>query len=170
MMRVMNQYDQDFYIDQHGLKLPLSDNFTANVLVANGLIDEPFAGKVDTLHTALARDVFKTADFIRKDSLWSAQIAQIYVNQNHEIELIPRVCIQRILLGNADSLATRFHNLKVFYKQALPQVGWDAYKLINIKYANQVIGVKNDNMKKDSVKRAASDSTKLNKDTSLIKH
>ncbi|MGZ3753884.1 MAG: cell division protein FtsQ/DivIB [Mucilaginibacter sp.] len=170
MMRMMNQNDQDFYVDQHGLKLPLSENFTANVLVANGLIDEPFAGKVDTLHTALARDVFKTADFIRKDSLWSAQIAQIYVNQNHEIELIPRVGSQRILLGNADSLATRFHNLKVFYKQALPQVGWDAYKLINIKYANQVIGVKNDNMKKDSVKNAASDSTKLKKDTSLIKH
>lgn len=170
MLRIMNQYDQDFYIDQHGLKLPLSENFTANVLVANGLIDEPFSGKVDTLHTALARDVFKTADFIRKDSLWSAQIAQIYVNQNHEIELIPRVGSQRILLGNADSLATRFHNLKVFYKQALPQIGWDAYKLINIKYANQVIGVKNDNMKKDSVKSAASDSTKLKKDTSLIKH
>ena len=170
MLRIMNQYDQDFYVDQHGLKLPLSENFTANVLVANGLIDEPFSGKVDTLHTALAREVFKTADFIRKDSLWSAQIAQIYVNQNHEIELIPRVGSQRILLGNADSLATRFHNLKVFYKQALPQVGWDAYKLINIKYANQVIGVKNDNMKKDSVKSAASDSTKLKKDTSLIKH
>jgi cell division protein FtsQ len=170
MLRIMNQYEQDFYVDQHGLKLPLSENFTANVLVANGLIDEPFSGKVDTLHTALARDVFKTADFIRKNSLWSAQIAEIYVNQNHEIELIPRVGSQRILLGNADSLATRFHNLKVFYKQALPQVGWDAYKLINIKYANQVIGVRNDIMKKDSVKGAASDSTKLKKDTSLIKH
>ena len=170
MLRIMNQYELDFYVDQHGLKLPLSENFTANVLVANGLIDEPFSGKVDTLHTALARDVFKTADFIRKDSLWSAQIAEIYVNQNHEIELIPRVGSQRILLGNADSLATRFHNLKVFYKQALPQVGWDAYKLINIKYANQVIGVRNDIMKKDSVKGAASDSTKLKKDTSLIKY
>ncbi len=170
MMRIMNQYDQDFYVDQHGLKVPLSENFTANVLVANGFIDEPFAGKIDTLHTALARDIFKTADFIRKDSLWSAQIAEIYVNQNHEIELIPRVGMQRILLGNADSLETRFNNLRTFYKKALPQVGWDAYKLINIKYANQVIGVKNDNMKKDSAKNAASDTSKLKKDTSLIKH
>ena len=170
MLRIMNQFNQDFYIDQHGLKIPLSDNFTADVLVANGLIDEPFGGRVDTLHTDLARDIFKTADFIRRDSLWSAQIAQIYVNQNHEIELIPRVGNQRILLGNADSLATRFNNLKAFYKQALPQVGWDAYKLINIKYANQVIGVKNTNTKKDSVRTAASDSTKMKQDTSAIKH
>jgi len=167
MLRIMNQFDQDFYVDQHGLKIPLSANFTANVLVANGFIDEPFGGKVDTLHTALAKDIFKTADFIRRDSLWDAQIAEIYVNQNHEIELIPRVGNQRILLGNADSLETKFYNLKVFYKQALPQVGWDTYKMINVKYANQVIGVKNDNMKKDSVK-AASDTTKLKKDTSII--
>jgi cell division protein FtsQ len=170
VMRVMNQFDQDFYVDQHGLKMPLSANFTARVLAANGFIQEPFGGKVDTLHTALAKDILKTVDFIRQDTLWNAQIAQVYVNQQHEIELIPRVGNQRILLGNADSLETKFHNLRVFYKQALPMVGWDAYKIINVKYANQVIGIKNDHMKKDSVK-AGSDSTKLKKDTLLlIKH
>jgi cell division protein FtsQ len=162
VLRIMNQFDQDFYVDQHGLKIPLSANFTARVLAANGFIEEPFGGRIDTLHTALAKDIFKTLQFIRKDSLWDAQIAQIYVNKNHEIELIPRVGNQRILLGNADSLATKFHNLRIFYKQALPQVGWDAYKMINIKYANQVIGIKNDSL------AMRSDTTKLKKDTSLI--
>ncbi|MBD1392456.1 cell division protein FtsQ/DivIB [Mucilaginibacter glaciei] len=154
ILRVMNRFDQDFYVDQHGLKMPLSQNFTARVLAANGFIDELFANKVDSLHTALARDIFKTADFIRKDSLWDAQIAQIYINEQHEIELIPRVGNQRILLGNADSLSAKFNNLMVFYKQALPMVGWDAYKLINIKYANQVVGVKNETLQ-DSLKSAA---------------
>ncbi|MDB4927441.1 cell division protein FtsQ [Mucilaginibacter sp.] len=168
ILRVMNQFNQDYYIDKNGLKIPLSDNYTARVLAANGFIDEFFGGKIDTLHTMLAKDLFKTVSYIRKDSLWDAQIAQIYVNKEHEIELIPRVGNQRILLGNADSLDLKFHNLLAFYKQALPQVGWDAYKLINIKYANQIIGVKNS--KADSVRmKAAADSTKLKKDTSLIK-
>ena len=172
ILRIMNRFDQDFYVDQHGLKIPLSSNFTARVLVANGYIDELFANQVDTLHTALAMELFKTADYIRKDSLWDAQIAQIYVNKDHEIELIPRVGNNRILLGNADSLDTKFHNLLVFYKKALPQVGWDAYKEINIKYANQVIGVRNENIKKDSLqaKKASVDSAKMEKDTSLIKN
>jgi cell division protein FtsQ len=169
ILRVMNQFDQDFYVDQHGLKIPLSANFTARVLAANGFIEEPFGEKVDTMRTALLKDIFKTVKFIRSDSLWDAQVAQIYVNQNHEIELIPRVGNQRILLGNADSLAVKFHNLRVFYKQALPMVGWNAYKMINIKYANQVIGIKNENMKQDSL-NALADSAKLKKDTSLIKH
>ena len=172
ILRLMNRFDQDFYVDQHGLKIPLSTNFTARVLVANGYIDELFANRVDTLHTVMARQLFKTADYIRKDSLWDAQIAQIYVNKDHEIELIPRVGNNRILLGDADSLNTKFHNLLVFYKKALPQVGWDAYKLINVKYANQVIGVRNENIKKDSLKTktAGPDTTKSVKDTTLIKN
>ena len=172
ILRLMNRFDQDFYVDQHGLKIPLSANFTARVLVANGYIDELFANHVDTLSTVLGMELFKTADYIRKDSLWDAQIGQIYVNKDHEIELIPRVGNNRILLGDADSLDTKFRNLLAFYKKALPQVGWDAYKEINIKYANQVIGVRNDNIKKDSLKAKTplTDSTKSIKDTSIIKN
>jgi cell division protein FtsQ len=172
ILRMMNRADQDFYVDQHGLKMPLSENFTARVLVANGYIDELFANHVDTMHTDLAMQVFKTADYIRKDSLWDAQIAQIYVNKDHEIELVPRVGSNRILIGDADSLETKFHNLRVFYKKALPQVGWNAYKLINVKYANQVIGVRSEAIKKDSLlaKAAAEDSLKTTKDTSQIKN
>ncbi|MBK0380723.1 cell division protein FtsQ/DivIB [Mucilaginibacter segetis] len=143
ILRIMNRFDQDFYVDQHGLKIPLSPNFTSRVLVANGYIDELFANKVDSLQTKLAHDVFKTATFIHNDPLWDAQVSEIYVTPEREIELIPRVGNQRILLGNADSLSTKFNNLKLFYEKALPRVGWDAYKLINIKYGNQVIGVKN---------------------------
>lgn len=171
ILRLINRFNQDFYVDQYGLKIPLSANFTARVPVANGFIDELFANRVDTLHTTLARDLFKTAAYISKDSLWNAQIAQLYVNQNHEIELVPRVGNHRILLGNADSLATKFHNLLVFYKKALPQVGWDAYRVINLKYANQVVGIKNENLKSDSLKKAAGrDTTKTIKDTALIKN
>lgn len=164
ILRMMNRFDQDFYVDQNGLKMPLSQNFTARVVVANGYIDELFANKVDSLHNSLAKDIFKTADFIRKDSLWDAQIAQIYVNQDHEIELIPRVGSQRILLGNADSLDLKFANLRVFYKQALPLVGWDAYNTINIKYANQVIGVKNQTLV-DSLAAQAKDKLRAEQKT-----
>ncbi|HVW15437.1 MAG TPA: hypothetical protein VHB54_16515 [Mucilaginibacter sp.] len=171
IIHVMNQFDQDFYIDQNGMKIPLSPNFTARVLVANGYIEEVFGHKVDTLHTDVARELYKTADFIRRDSLWSAQIAEIFVNQGHEMELIPRVGNNRILLGNADSLQQKFDRLLVFYKKAMPQVGWDRYKIINIKYANQVVGVKSDSFKKDSLKAVArEDSLKNEKDTSQIKY
>ena len=169
VLRVMNQFDQDYYIDQHGLKVPMSPNFTAKVIAANGYIDEVFGHQVDTLHTEIAKEILKTANFISSDPLWSAQITQIYVTEDHQIELIPRVGSNRILLGNADSLQSKFDNLLVFYKKAIPQVGWDRYKTINIKYAKQVVCVKSDSFKKDSLKAVAkADSIKMSKDTSQI--
>lgn len=169
ILRILNRNNQDYYVDEHGLKIPLSQNFTAMVLVANGFIEEPFGGQVDTLHTSLAKAIYKTADYIRKDSLWAAQIAEIYVNQQQEIELIPRVGSQRILLGDADSLDNKFRNLYIFYKKALPQAGWGTYKAINIKYANQVVGVRNQLTKKDSLAaKAKRDSLQMVKDTSQI--
>src|ERR1700749_3987519 len=63
VIRVMNQFDQNFYIDQNGMKLPLSNNFTARVIAANGYIDEAFGNKVDTLHSEVAKEIYKTANF-----------------------------------------------------------------------------------------------------------
>jgi len=144
ILRILNGNGQDFYIDNDGLKMPISSNFTANVLVATGHITEVFGSRVDTLHTQLARDLYKTAQYIKKDTLWDAQIEQIVVDQKNDIELIPRVGNQRIVLGNADSLEKKMKNLLLFYKKAMPQVGWDTYKTINIKYTNQIVCEKRD--------------------------
>jgi cell division protein FtsQ len=143
VLRIINDANQDFYIDNTGLKMPVSPNFTANVLVANGSISERFNGRVDTLNTQLASDLYKAAYYLKKDTLWDAQIEQLFVDANRDIELIPRVGRQRILLGNADSLEVKMRNLLVFYKKAMPKVGWDTYKTINIKYTNQIVCEKN---------------------------
>lgn len=171
VIRIINITNQDFYIDSEGLKIPTSTNFTARVLVANGHILENFANKVDTLNTKLAIDLYRTALFIERDTLWSAQIEQLYVNQQSEIEMIPRVGDQRIILGSADSLEVKFRNLALFYKKAIPKVGWDAYKTISVKYANQIVcqktGADSTGTKTalpaDSIASALPDSSQLNK-------
>ncbi|HET8828372.1 MAG TPA: cell division protein FtsQ [Pelobium sp.] len=139
VLRVLNIAGQDFYIDKNGLKVPLSDHFTARVLVANGQITEGFAGKVDTLRTKLAKDLFLTAKFISEDSLWDDQIVQLYVNDDKDMELVPRVGNQKIILGNAELLEEKFRNLLVFYKKAIPMVGWGAYSTINLKFKGQIV-------------------------------
>ena len=139
ILRVINASDQDFYIDRNGLKMPISPNFTASVLVANGKIMEHFSGKVDTLITKLAKDLYKTAFYIEQDTLWNEQIEQLIVDDKNDIQLVPRVGNQRIILGTADSLEVKMRNLRAFYDKAMPKVGWDTYKTINIKYTKQVV-------------------------------
>lgn len=146
ILRIINAGGQDYYVDLDGLKMPVSPNFTANVLVATGYILEGFNGRVDTLMTSLGKDLYKTANFLNRDSLWEAQIEQLYINQKNDIEMIPRVGNQRIILGNAQGIAQKMENLLAFYKQAMPKVGWNAYHTINLKYLNQVVCEKRDSL------------------------
>jgi cell division protein FtsQ len=173
ILRVINKLGQDFYIDNDGLKMPISPNFTANVLVATGNITEVFGVKVDTLRTQMARDLYKTAQYIKLDTLWDNQIEQITVDEKNDIELIPRVGNQRIILGNADSLDVKMKNLLIFYKKAMPQVGWETYRTINIKYTNQIVCEKRDSslIARKPKPISASDSLSLQKKVadSLIK-
>ena len=143
VLRVINMANLHFYIDNKGFKMPVSDNYTAKVLVVNGFIDEDFTGRVDTIHSKLVKDLYRAALFIKADTLWDNQIEQLFVDLNSDIEMVPRVGDQKIILGDADSLQTKFRNLLLFYKKAIPKVGWDSYKTINLKYANQIVCEKN---------------------------
>ena len=75
---------------------------------------------------------------------WDAQIEQIYVTENNEIELIPRIGDNLILLGKIDNFEQKLENLQCLYEQALSKVGWNKYDTINLKYNNQVICSKRD--------------------------
>lgn len=162
ILRIFNNAGQDFYVDENGLKIPLSNHFTARVLAANGNINETFNGKIDTLKTQIGKSVFAVANFIAKDTLWNEQIEQIFITQKHNIQLVPRLGNQTIILGNADSLRNKFRNLLVFYKKAMPKAGWNTYSTINLSYNGQIVCEKRDtiNFKVDTLKLAKDDSLK----------
>lgn len=172
VVRIINMANVNFYIDESGLKIPMSDNYTARVLVANGFINEDFGGRVDTLKDKLVKDIFRTAEFIRQDTLWNDQIEQLFVNLKGDIELVPRVGDHKIILGSADSIEVKFRNLLVFYKKAIPKVGWDAYKTINLKYTNQIVCEKNkidsNAIARIDAGRATLDSTNVTRQDSIL--
>lgn len=150
VLRIYNTRNESFYLDGLGHLLPLNPSFSARVIIANGFINEPFSRKtcylVDSVrmkdsleYGSVMNNLYKVATYIMKDRFFRAQIQQIYVNQNGEMELIPRVGNHVILIGNADDLEEKFDKLFVFYRKGLSQTGWQKYNLINIKYKNQVV-------------------------------
>src|SRR5690606_25374118 len=117
-LRVFNQAGQSYYIDKKGMKIPISNHFTANVIAANGEIKEGFSGKVDTIRTDLVKGLYKVAAFISADTLWNDLFVQIYVNEKSDIELISRVGNQKVIVGDSNDLKDKFRRLMVFYKKA----------------------------------------------------
>ncbi len=153
IIMIINNNDEHFYIDDQGEFMPVSQNYTAHVIVANGNIFNGYAEKripkcnsetVDSIsQIQIISQLYDLACFINKDPFWNAQIEQIYVNEQSEIELITRIGNHRIILGNASQLDEKFKRLMIFYKQGLNITGWNNYSVINLKYKNQVVCTKN---------------------------
>ncbi|HEX4887096.1 MAG TPA: hypothetical protein VFV37_03530 [Luteibaculaceae bacterium] len=145
--RIIPEAGSSFYIDEDGKYMPLSKNFAARVLVVNGKFTQRYRNisaellqRNDTLKKqTLFDEFFELAQFIRADSLWSAQIQQVYVNENKEFELIPRVGNHNIELGNTTDLEDKFRRLFIFYSEGLPYSNWNKYSKISLKYKNQVV-------------------------------
>ncbi|HAP01376.1 MAG TPA: cell division protein FtsQ [Bacteroidetes bacterium] len=143
VLRIINKYGVGFYLDKSGKKLPLSDKFTARVVVATGNISDSGISE-DTSDAVNTSKLFQIASFICTDSFLNALIEQINVTNEGEFELIPKVGNHNILLGDEKNLSEKTEKLKIFYREGLSKVGWQQYSVINLKYANQVFATRND--------------------------
>ena len=152
IIRIINYNGESYYLDQAGNIMPLSEKYTARILVINGNVNEPYNRVLDINYENVDRnnlneieqssklfEIYKLAKYIHEDKFWRSQIEQIFVNENSEYELIPKVGPSLIILGNIEDYDKKFKKLKTFYKNGLPKYGWTKYKTINLKYKNQVV-------------------------------
>jgi len=150
IIRIFSADGKSYYIDEQGTVMPLSETFTPRVLVANGFIKEkiPYAtirsvrADVETLaagETSLLQNLYIMAKFINENDFWKAQIEQIYVTENNEFELVPKVGTHIIEFGGIDDYLEKFRKLKILYLEGFNNVGWNNYATVNLKYKGQVV-------------------------------
>jgi cell division protein FtsQ len=120
----------DYYLDEQGMKMPLSSEYTPRVLVVTGDVNE-------SKHSS----VFSFIEIINKDIFWKSQITQVHFS-NNEVIIIPRVGSQKIHFGTLTDVNKKLGNLYQFYKQAMPVKGWQTYSEISLAYNNQIICTK----------------------------
>jgi len=133
IVRVKSTNQKEFYMDEEGAIFDLSTNYTKRLLVANGNIKDSIDLKTINILAA----------HINSDTFLKSQIIQIYIKENKEIELIPRVGNHNILLGNLNGYEEKLKKLKLFYSDGVKQTGWNNYKEINLKFKDQIVCVKN---------------------------
>jgi cell division protein FtsQ len=152
VLRVINMHDEQFYIDKDGEFMPVSDNYTTPVIVANGYIFNSYSemkidqrSEVPNDSAAIPRiinQVYALVQFISADSFLTANTEQVYVNEQQELEIIPRIGQHKIIFGDTTDMAGKFNRLMVFYKEGLSKTGWNNYSTINLKYRGQVVCTK----------------------------
>jgi cell division protein FtsQ len=145
VMRIIPNGGGDFFIDREGMIMRKRNLYNPRLHVVGGniAITQPMLNGVSILDTVIKntilRDVLYLVEYIREDDFWSAQIDQVYVDSDDEIDLIPRVGNHVIHLGTVENLAGKLRNLAVFYDKVLPEVGWNKYSVINLEYRDQIV-------------------------------
>jgi cell division protein FtsQ len=128
VMRVMPDNGGDYFIDEDGVVVRKRNLYTPRLHIVGGNINISSAmlngiSVLDTsIKNTILKDIYHLVNYINDDNFWSAQIDQIYVDGNDEINLIPRVGNQLVHLGTAENYKGKLRNLEAFYDKVLPEV------------------------------------------------
>lgn len=145
IIRIMPDGGGDFFMDSEGVIVRSRNLYTPRLHIAGGniTITQDMLNGVSVLDTSIKvsvlKDLYQLVNYINNNDFWSAQIDQIYVDRNVEIDLIPRVGSHTVHLGTAENFEGKLKNLRVFYEKVLPEVGWNKYSVINIAYKDQIV-------------------------------
>ena len=127
----INTANSSYYIDKYGVKIPLSDNYSARVLLITGNINEENLQEFTPFVKVILAD-----DFLKKE------IIGIHKTQKNEFVLSVRSGQYKIEFGSLEKTKIKFKKLKAFYNKAFVDKTINQYKTINLKYHNQVVCAK----------------------------
>lgn len=117
-----------YYIDYKGTKMPLSDSYTAHVPLLKGKIEGSNKVKIANFIRSIYDD-----DFLRKN------IIGVKVLANDDIILKNRNFDFDIVFGKLINEERKFENYKAFFHKANQDSSIYKYKIINLKFTQQVV-------------------------------
>jgi len=135
VVRVFESSGQSYYLDTALQSVPVSDQYSHYTTVFTN---------VPALHPDSTGNVSRgiivwLSQYISRHAFWNAQIAEVAMADDNTFELIPILGKQRIIIGDTSRLDEKLANLLSFYKQVQNKVGWDRYKILDLRYAGQVV-------------------------------
>ncbi len=147
VMRVICSTNKSYYVDDEFKIVDICPDYTANVIVVSGNIDENLFKSVFTSEGIAFREqygysfyeIYELVKYINNHDLWKHQFEQIYIAENNDIELVPRVGEHIIILGSPENYKYKLGKLEAMYSKGFSLTDWNKYKSINLKFSNQVI-------------------------------
>lgn len=128
--RCMNN-DGMVYLDELGVLMPLSSNYSARVPLVYGIEDSLSRTQIMPLLLA-----------IREDDFMKQSVVTIAHTTKGAVKLQVRQSNIDVDFGKPEDLEYKFRKLKAFIKYTKDKNTLEEYKAINLQYANQVVATK----------------------------
>ena len=133
LVRVFNSENQSYYLDHNCKRIPLSEKYTADLIL--------FTGFTENIEDHLMLNLAKK---IISNKFLSNQVSEVFINESSEAFFIPVIGNHKIKLGSFNNLEVKIKKMMTFYDKIIPKHGWEKYSEINLEYQNQIICLKND--------------------------
>lgn len=137
--RIVRNDGPDGYIAEDGTVMPVSDKFTTRVVLLSGAFSRLLLQTENLNKSEEGKQLMELLAIIREDEFWRAQIAQLDIDSKCRVNMFPQIGGQLIEFGKPENLELKFKKLRIFYKEILPQKGWNAYERVNLEYEGQII-------------------------------
>ena len=127
----INGKGASFYIDYKGNKMPLSDNYTARVLLVSGEINDKNKEDLAKLFRVIYDDVFLKKNIIGMQVMPNGSVLMLNRNYNFKIDF-----------GQLINVEQKFKNYKAFFQKVVLDSSIAEYKKIDLRFAEQVVCTK----------------------------
>jgi cell division protein FtsQ len=128
--RVFNG-DTSFYIDYKGNSMPLSTNFTARVPLV--------LGEINKKNTKDLAELFR---IIHDDEFLKKNIIGVQIMPNGSLKMLNRNFNYQIDFGGTVRIKAKFNNYKAFFQKAVLDSSLYKYKIIDLRFSQQVVCTK----------------------------
>lgn len=132
---LMSDGRDDVYVDADGSFFPLSDQYSARILLLSG----EYFRNMSNLKSKRQEKNLQFISFINEDPFLKAQFTQLDIDANGDINVVPLVGNHIIEFGEPTNIENRLNRLKIFYNQILPVKGWDGFSSVSVKYDGQIV-------------------------------
>lgn len=150
LMKLFFKEGNTFYLDGFGYFFKVNPGYSDRVLTVSGQI--PFRitnfkriNDIPENNPAYKSvlDLFQAGKYIQSHRLLNSLIAQVFYNNNGDVELIPVTGDHTILLGDFSDLEWRLDNLLLFYLRTAGRIDYRRYPVVNLKFKNQIVLTQN---------------------------
>jgi cell division protein FtsQ len=126
LLRVYDKGEM-YYLDTHGVSMPVSKTFSARVPIFQGSMNEK-----------TSEALLQIMEAVEEDEFWSASLAGIKMDE-HGFHLITRDEGHDVLIGDETDLPMKFKKYRAFLTVARKQEKAKDFNKVNLIYEDQVV-------------------------------
>ena len=136
LLRVIDRSGANYYLDGHGVVLPLSAHFSARVPVVTGHVPSPH--NWDSTYTAL-HTIHTMIEETRQDPFMSNWLESVHLDRHGQISLYGNVGRFAVKMGDGERLSHKLAKLKSFLQSGAQSLAWNSLESISLEFEGQII-------------------------------